>query len=131
MHVTFNEDVDLPFMSLLAGENFTAAVNKAHPRAALQTSFVAASVSLSSDPLSMKKCIIGRNVKIGGGVKGTGSLLLDNVVIEENVQLVDCVIAEGATIGKGSTLVACKIGPKFVMPPGTEAKNETLAVERD
>jgi carbonic anhydrase/acetyltransferase-like protein (isoleucine patch superfamily) len=40
--------------------------------------------------------------------------------------LTDCIVGANATIGKGSTLKDCKVGPQFRVEAATEAKNEIL-----
>ena len=56
---------------------------------------------------------------------------MDGVVIEDGVVMTDSVISEGCVIGKGSSVINCKIGPRYVVPPSSEHKNESLCHERD
>jgi ADP-glucose pyrophosphorylase len=124
-------DVEDELLPLLPNDNAAVSLARHFPRAQLAQSFLASSVSLPAEqPVSVRRSVIGRNVRIGAGVKCSGSVVMDGVVLEDGVVLTDSIVSEGSFIGKGSTLVACRIGPRYTIPAASEHKNEELCHER-
>ena len=123
------EDDDL--LALLATENHAAPLSKHFPRAQLAQSFIGVGVTLPADtPVTVRKTVMGRGVRVGAGVKINGSIVMEGVVIEDNVVMTDSVVSDGCVIGRGSSVVNCKVGPRYVIPPSSEHKNEVLCHER-
>ena len=50
---------------------------------------------------------------------------MDGVVLEEGVNLVDCIVGVRAKVGRGSRLNGCFVQGGFVVERGTEGKGET------
>ncbi len=125
-------DVDDELLSLLTEENHATQLTRAHPRAQLAQSFVAAGVALPAEvAVSVRRSVLGRAVRVGGGVKVSGSVVMDGCVLEDGVVVTDSLLSEGCVVGKGSTVVNCKVGPRYEIPAGSEHKNEVLAQERE
>ena len=122
---------DDELLSLVATENHAAFLSKHFPRAQLAHSFFASGVHLPPDAaITVRRSVVGKGAKLGGGVKVNGSVLLDGVVVEDGVVLTDSVVSEGCVIGKGSSVINCKLGPRYSLQPGSEHKNEVLCHER-
>lgn len=79
------------------------------------------------DATSVKRCIIGKNVRVGAQCKLSGCVILQSAQIDDQCKLDDCVIGVGATIGKGCTLKDCRIAPGVAIPAGTEGKNDVFS----
>ena len=125
-------DVDDDLLSLLTEENHSTQLTRAHPRAQLAQSFVAAGVLLPGEvAVSVRRSVLGRGVRVGGGVKVSGSVVMDGCALEDGVVVTDSLLSDGCVVGKGSTVVNCKVGPRYEIPAGSEHKNEVLAQERE
>ena len=125
-------DVDDELLSLLTEENHSTQLTRSHPRAQLAQSFVASGVVLPGEvAVSVRRSVLGRGVRVGGGVKVSGSVVMDGCVLEDGVVVTDSLLSEGCMVGKGSTVINCKVGPRYDIPAGSEHKNEVLAQERE
>ena len=125
-------DVDDELLSLLTEENHSAQLSRQHPRAQLAQSFVGGGVVLPGEvAVSVRRSVLGKGVRVGGGVKVSGSVVMDGCVLEDGVVLTDSLLSEGCVVGKGSTVINCKVGPRYDIPAGSEHKNEVLAQERE
>ena len=54
--------------------------------------------------LQIKSSVIGRNCKIGSGVRIEGAYLWDNVVIEDGVSITASIICDNARVGQKSII---------------------------
>ncbi len=46
-------------------------------------------------------------------MKVSGSVLMDGCVLEDGVVVTDSLLSDGCVVGKGSTVVNCKVGPRL------------------
>ena len=129
VEVAMSEDDEL--LALLGTENGVVGLGKAHPRAQLGQSWLGAGVVLPGDaPVTVRRSVVGRGVRVGVGVKVNGSIIADGVGLEDGAVVTDSVVSEGCTIGRGSSLINCKVAPRYTVLPNSEHKNEVLAHER-
>lgn len=75
---------------------------------------------------NVKKSLIGFNCKIGKKVKITGSIILDNVEIEDNCIIENCIIGYDSIIKKKSKMVNCQVEGGYVIPESSMFKGEML-----
>lgn len=75
---------------------------------------------------NVKKSLIGFNCKIGKKVKITGSIILDNVEIEDNCIIENCIIGYDCIIKKKSKMVNCQVEGGYVIPESSMFKGEML-----
>lgn len=59
---------------------------------------------------TIKRSVVGKNCKIGTGVKIANCVLMDNVVVEDGAKLEASVICTDAVIGASANLMRCRIG---------------------
>ena len=127
--VAMSEDDELT--GLLGLDNGAAAMGKAHPRAQLGQSWLGVGVVLPGDAaVAVRRSVVGRGVRVGVGVKVNGSIIADGVTLEDGVVVTDSVLSEHCSVGRGSSLVNCKVAPRYAVQPHSEHKNEVLAHER-
>ncbi|ODQ67187.1 nucleotide-diphospho-sugar transferase [Nadsonia fulvescens var. elongata DSM 6958] len=77
---------------------------------------------------SIKKSIVGKACKLGKKCRITGCVILDGVVIGDEVHLENCIIGTKAVLETRVKLTGCNVEGTYIVPKGTQAKNETLVV---
>lgn len=75
---------------------------------------------------TVKKSAIGRNCKIGSKCRITGCVIFDDVVIEDDAFLENCLIGKGAVIELKVRLTSCNVEGQYVVTKGAQMKNEIL-----
>lgn len=75
---------------------------------------------------NVKKSLIGSNCKIGKKSKIIGSILLDNVEIDDNCIIENCIIGYNARIKRKSKLVNCHVEGGFIVPENGMFKGDVL-----
>ena len=76
----------------------------------------------------IKTTVIGANCEIGEGVRLTGCLLMDGVVVKEKSVLQGCILGRRCHVGAGSNLKECEVQEGFQVPEATEGKGEKFMV---
>ena len=91
------------------------------------STLIGANTSVSKH-CTIKSCSIGSNCVIEPGVKLTGCLLMDGVVIKEKAALQGTILGRRSEIGSGAKLDGCQVPEGYAVPEGREAKDEVFAV---
>ena len=78
----------------------------------------------------VKRSTIGNCCKIGDKVKLIDCVIMDNVEIESNTSLSECVIASGAKIGPKCDLKNSIVGYKQTVIGGKRSNSEVLTEDR-
>lgn len=84
---------------------------------------------LDSSTIVEEKCVIkesciGANVKIASGARLTRCLVMDGAIVGSRAQLTGCIVGRRSKIGPESVLKDCEVQHGYVVPDGTDAKNE-------
>ena len=77
---------------------------------------------------TIKSCSIGSNCVIEAGVKLTGCLLMDGVVVKEKAVLRGTILGRRSKVGLVAKLDGCQVPEGYAVPDGREAKGEVFAV---
>jgi translation initiation factor eIF-2B subunit gamma len=80
----------------------------------------------AGDRTTVKKSCVGGNVSLGAGVKVNGTVILDDVVVNDGASLAGCVVGAGAVIGKGCTLKDCRVAFGVLVEDDTHAVGEDM-----
>ncbi|WFD23415.1 Translation initiation factor eIF-2B subunit gamma [Malassezia equina] len=99
-----------------------------HSRAQLSADCLVGTGTQIDERATIKHSILGRNCVIGKGVRIMRSVLMDGVVVGDNAKLDNCIVSAAAEIGERAQLKETDVGPKYVVSPNTESKNEKLVV---
>lgn len=83
------------------------------------------------EKVGLKRCIVGKNTRVGKGSKLTSCVVMENVVIGENVKLDNCVVSNGVQIRDRASLKDCEIGCDVIVDFDSQVKGEQLVVEED
>ncbi|KWU43933.1 hypothetical protein RHOSPDRAFT_34554 [Rhodotorula sp. JG-1b] len=83
------------------------------------------------EKVGLKRCIVGKNTRVGKGSKLTNCVVMENVVIGENVKLDNCVVSNGVQIRDRASLKDCEIGRDVIVDFDSQVKGEQLVVEED
>ncbi|GAA5988886.1 hypothetical protein JCM10908_006211 [Rhodotorula pacifica] len=83
------------------------------------------------EKVGLKRCIVGKNTRIGKGSKLTNCVVMESVVIGENVKLDNCVISNGVQMRDRASLKDCEIGRDVIVDFESQIKGEQLVVEDD
>ncbi|GAA5964035.1 hypothetical protein JCM8115_000877 [Rhodotorula mucilaginosa] len=83
------------------------------------------------EKVGLKRCIVGKNTRVGKGSKLTNCVVMENVVIGENVKLDNCVVSNGVQIRDRASLKDCEIGRDVIVDFDSQLKGEQLVVEED
>ncbi|KAJ3341090.1 hypothetical protein HDU93_005722 [Gonapodya sp. JEL0774] len=100
-----------------------------HPRSTVGQDSLVGEGTRMGERCSVKKSVIGAHCVIGKGVKISGSVVMDYIVIDDNVKLDNCVVGFHAKIGKASILTNCDILPRAVIKDSTQLKGERVEYE--
>lgn len=76
----------------------------------------------------IKTCVIGANCSIGEGVRLTGCLLMDGVVVGEKAVLQGCILGRRCVIGAGANLKECEVQEGYTVLDLTEGKAEKYMI---
>ncbi|KAF2396436.1 hypothetical protein EJ06DRAFT_534156 [Trichodelitschia bisporula] len=103
-------------------------------RVETESSLVAENVTIG-ERTNIKESVIGVGCEIGSGVRMQGCLLMDGVVVGDNVTLAGCVVGRRAKVEGGArtdraktSLKECEVQEGFLVPWGTEEKNQKYMV---
>jgi len=99
-----------------------------HPRAQLSADCLVGTGTQIDERATIKHSILGRNCVIGKGARIMRSVLMDGVVVGDNAKLENCIVSSSAEIGERAQLKETDVGPRYLVPPNTESKNEKLVV---
>ena len=102
-----------------------------HPRAQLSNDCLIGSNTYIEERATLKHAILGRNCIIGKGARILRCVIMDGVRIGDNAKLENCIVGMHADIGERSQLRETDVGPRYVMAPSTESKNEKLVAYDD
>lgn len=75
---------------------------------------------------TVKRSVIGDNVKIGKKCRISASVILDGVVIEDEVSLENCIIGKNVKIENRGKLVNCNVEGGYTVGRNVNLKGETL-----
>ncbi|OBA28120.1 hypothetical protein HANVADRAFT_22115 [Hanseniaspora valbyensis NRRL Y-1626] len=100
-------------------------VNEQQPAGVSQQSQIGNKTVLMTHS-NVKKSLIGDNCKIGKKSKIIGSILLDNVEIDDNCIIENCIIGYNARIKRKSKLVNCHVEGGFIVPENGMFKGDVL-----
>ena len=95
-----------------------------HPKSQLGTDCLIGDNSVVEEKCSIKRSIIGANVKIGNGCKIINCIIMDQVIVEANCKLEGVIIAYRSTIGEKCTLKDCDVGCSVTVERETNAKGD-------
>ena len=79
------------------------------------------------DKSSVKRSVLGCDVRLGAGAKVINSVLMDGVVLGDGCHVQSAVVCRGAVVQERSTLKECEVGPGFLVAQGSDHRGETLA----
>ncbi|POY76273.1 hypothetical protein BMF94_0468 [Rhodotorula taiwanensis] len=83
------------------------------------------------EKVAMKRCIVGKNTRVGKGSKLTNCVVMEGVVIGENVKLDNCVVSNGVQVRDRASLKDCEIGRDVIVDFDSQVKGEQMVVEDD
>ena len=83
-----------------------------------QTTLVAPNTTVAKH-CTIKSSCIGASCGIGEGVKITGSLLMDGVIVKDKASLQGCILGRRCIIGKGAKLEGCEVQEGYKIEDGT------------
>jgi translation initiation factor eIF-2B subunit gamma len=72
----------------------------------------------------INKSIIGKNIRIGNRCKIIGSIIMDNVVIEDNANINNSIIGSQASIGTGCKVINSQMASGSIIQPGDTLKDD-------
>lgn len=84
--------------------------------------------SAIDEKTTIKRTLIGSNVKVGKMCRINGCLIMDNVEIRDGVKLENCVICANSTVCERVSLKDCTVGGKVTVPEKTEKKGEEIVM---
>lgn len=75
---------------------------------------------------TVKRSILGLNVRIGKNCKITGCTLMDGCSVGDGAKLENCILCMRSQIGERATLKECIVGANYRVPDRAEKKGEEL-----
>lgn len=109
-HVAHERAIKNTTWPLASPEEFPHSLREPGNKKAFDADTLVGEGSEFQERTTVKKSVLGKNCKIGTQCKIANCIILDDVVIEDGVNLDQCVICSGAKLGKSSKLTRCRIG---------------------
>ncbi|KAG2497652.1 hypothetical protein HYH03_004391 [Edaphochlamys debaryana] len=81
------------------------------------------------DKSSIKRSVLGANVRLGANVKVINSVLMDGVTLGDGAHVQGSVLCGGAAVQAGATLKDCQVGSGCTVAGGVEYKGEVLVAK--
>jgi len=94
-----------------------------HTNIQASTTLIAPNTTVATHAV-IKTSVIGANCDIGEGVRMTGCLLMDGVVVKEKCVFQGCIIGRRALVESGCNLRDCEVEEGYRVKEGTEGKGE-------
>ncbi|XBW35850.1 hypothetical protein QEN19_001422 [Hanseniaspora menglaensis] len=118
------QEKDLKLLDVLDPSVNSSPNDQQPPGISQQSQIGVRSVLMSQS--NVKKSLIGKNCKIGKKTKIIGSILLDNVEVDDNCIIENCIIGYNAKIKRKSKLVNCHVEGGFIVLENGMFKSEVL-----
>ena len=107
-------------------DNYLAPAVELAPKSQVGPGCIVGYAARLAERSSVKRSVLGRRCKLGGGAKVVNSVLHEDVVLEEGAAVQGCVVGRGASVGVRANLRDCQVAPGAVVAAGSEHRSESL-----